>query len=84
MHVKSHLRNVHTLDNWHDGSLLDSGRSLEAICIDSAQEFALEVHSIEAVSNLIIVGLDLTCKGTSHVNRVSSKASLALSESARL
>ena len=50
-----------TFDHGHDGALLDGRRPLEAVGVDSTQELALEVHGIEAVGGLVIVGLDLTC-----------------------
>lgn len=50
---------LHTLDNWHDGTLLDRRRALETVGVDSAQELGLQGHGIEAVGGLIVVGLDL-------------------------
>ena len=52
-----------TLDDWHDGTLLDGRRPLKTICVDSAQELALEFHSIEAVGSLIVVRFDLAYGG---------------------
>lgn len=54
-----------TLDNGHDGALLDGGGSFETIGVYSAKEFCLEVHVVERVRGLIIVGLDLACAGWS-------------------
>jgi hypothetical protein len=48
-----------TLDNGHDGALLDGGRALETVGVDSAEELSLEVHCVEGVGRLIVVGLDL-------------------------
>lgn len=50
-----------TLDNGHDGALLDGGGALETVGVDSTEELRLEVHRIEGVGGLIIVGLDLAC-----------------------
>jgi hypothetical protein len=44
-----------TLDDGHDGALLDSRRALEAIGVDTTEELGLEVHGIERVGGLIIV-----------------------------
>lgn len=49
-----------TFDDWHDGTLLNRRRTLEAVRVDAAEEFTLEVHRIETVGGLIVVGLDLT------------------------
>ena len=48
-----------TLDDWHDSALLDSRWALETVGVDSTEELALEVHRVERVGGLIIVGLDL-------------------------
>lgn len=53
-----------TLDNGHDGALLDSRRTLETVGVDATEELALQLHSIEAVGGLIVVGLDLGCCAT--------------------
>jgi hypothetical protein len=50
-----------TLDNGHDGALLDGGGALETIGVDSAQELGLEVHVVERVGRFIVVRLDLAC-----------------------
>lgn len=52
-----------TLDNGHDGALLDGRGALETVGVDSAKELCLEVHVIEGVRGLIVVGLDLACAG---------------------
>ena len=49
-----------TLDDGHDGALLDSRRTFETVSVDTAEQFALQVHGIEAVGGLIVVGFDLT------------------------
>jgi hypothetical protein len=48
-----------TLDNGHDGALLDGRGALEAVGVDTSQELSLEVHAIERVGGFIVVGLDL-------------------------
>jgi hypothetical protein len=53
------LSDQRTFDNGHDGALLDGRRALETVGVDSAQELALEVHGVEAVGGLIVVGFDL-------------------------
>lgn len=50
-----------TLDDWHDGALLDSRWALETVGVDTTEELRLEVHRIERVDGLIVVGLDLSC-----------------------
>jgi hypothetical protein len=49
-----------TLDDGHNGALLDGRRTLETVSVDTTEQLALEVHGIEAVGGLIVVGLDLT------------------------
>jgi hypothetical protein len=51
-----------TLDDGHDGALLDGRGTLETVGVDSTEELGLEVHGIEGVRGLIIVGLDLAYK----------------------
>lgn len=51
----------HTLDDWHDSTLLNSRWALETVGVDSAEELWLEVHGIEGVDGLVIVRLDLSC-----------------------
>lgn len=50
-----------TLDDGHDGALLDSRGALETVGVDSTEELSLEVHVVERVGDLIVVGLDLAC-----------------------
>lgn len=52
-----------TLDDGHDSTLLNGGRALETVGVDSTEELGLEVHRIEGVGGLIVVGLDLACVG---------------------
>lgn len=53
-----------TLDDGHDGALLDSRRTLKTVGVDTTEELSLEVHGIERVGSLVVVRLDLAC--TSH------------------
>lgn len=50
-----------TLDDGHDGALLDSRRALETVGVDTTEELGLQVHVVEGVGCLIVVGLDLAC-----------------------
>jgi hypothetical protein len=50
-----------TLDDGHDGTLLDSRGALETVGVDSTEELSLQVHVVERVGDLIVVGLDLAC-----------------------
>jgi len=50
-----------TLDDGHDGALLDSRRALETVGVDTTEELSLQVHVVEGVGGLIVVGLDLAC-----------------------
>jgi hypothetical protein len=50
-----------TLDDGHDGALLDSRRALETVGVDTTEELGLQVHVVEGVGGLIVVGLDLAC-----------------------
>lgn len=61
-----------TLDDGHDGTLLDSGRALETVGVDSAEELSLQGHVVEAVGSLIVVGLDLACARVSSCPRTRS------------
>ena len=70
--VVKYIRGRRTLDHRHDGALLDGRRALEAVGVDSAQELALEIHSIEAVGGLIVVGLDLGWRGEQTVSQKAS------------
>ena len=49
-----------TLDDWHDSTLLDSRWGLKTVSVDSTEELWLEVHGIERIDGLIVVGLDLS------------------------
>ena len=42
------------LDAWDDGSLLDGRWLLEAVGVDAAQEFLLQIHVIEVLAHLSI------------------------------
>jgi hypothetical protein len=50
-----------TLDDGHDGALLDGRRALETVGVDTAEQLSLQVHVVEGVGDLIVVGLDLGC-----------------------
>lgn len=52
----------HTLDDGHDGALLDGRRALETVGVDTAQELGLQVHVVEGLGDLVIVGFDLACQ----------------------
>jgi hypothetical protein len=54
-----------TLDDWHDSALLDSRWTLETVGVDTTEKLWLEVHGVEGVDGLIVVGLDLTCEAKS-------------------
>jgi hypothetical protein len=54
-----------TLDDGHDGALLDGRRALEAIGVDTAKELGLQVHSVKRVGGLVVVGLDLAFESQS-------------------
>ena len=69
-----------TLDDRHDGTLLNGRGTLETISVDTckivnfhsieydfivkctSKELGLQVHGIERVDGLVIVGFDLTCQ----------------------
>lgn len=68
---------VLTLDDWHDSALLDSRWALETVGVDSAEELALEVHGIEGVGGLIVVGLDLRWRGCQSLVSQRTKACAA-------
>jgi hypothetical protein len=53
-----------TLDDGHDGALLDSRGTLETVGVDTTEELSLQVHVVEGVGGLIVVGLDLACAGS--------------------
>lgn len=48
-----------TLNDGHNGTLLDGRRALETVGVDSTEELGLEVHRVEGVDRLIVVGFDL-------------------------
>jgi hypothetical protein len=50
-----------TLDDGHDGALLDGRRALETVGVNTTEELSLQVHVVEGVGGLIVVGLDLAC-----------------------
>jgi hypothetical protein len=50
---------VRTLDDGHDCALLDSGWTFETVGVDATKKLGLEVHRVEGVGSLIVVGLDL-------------------------
>ena len=49
-----------TLDDGHDGALLDSRGALETVGVDTTEKLGLQVHRIEGVGGLIVVRLDLS------------------------
>jgi hypothetical protein len=49
-----------TLDDGHNGTLLNSRGTFETIGVDTAEQLALQVHGVERVGDLIVVGLDLS------------------------
>lgn len=55
------MRRLRTLDDGHDGALLDSRRALETVGVDTTEKLRLQLHRIEGVGGLIVVGLDLSC-----------------------
>lgn len=69
-----------TLDDGHDGALLDSRRALETVGVDTTEELSLQVHGVERVGGLIVVRLDLSCRAvTSTVSRCAIIVSSATS-----
>jgi hypothetical protein len=56
-------RQKRTLDDGHDGALLDGRGALETVGVDSTEELSLQCHVVEGVCGLIVVGLDLACGG---------------------
>lgn len=48
-----------TLDDGHNGTLLDSRGALETVGVDTTEELRLQVHVVERIGGLIVVGLDL-------------------------
>jgi hypothetical protein len=59
-----------TLDDGHDGALLDGRGALETVGVDTTEELSLEVHGIEGIGGLIVVGLDLSCSAGNLVSAV--------------
>lgn len=57
------MDNKLTLDDGHDGALLDGRGTLKTVGVDTTEELCLEVHRVEGVGGLIVVGLDLSCSG---------------------
>ena len=56
---------VSASDDRHDGSLLDSGRSLETLGVDTSKEVGLELHVVEAgvsISLMPVFSELLTCR----------------------
>jgi hypothetical protein len=52
------LRNdVAAPDDREDGTLLNSGRFLETVGVDTTKELLLEIHVIEVVDDFVIVSL---------------------------
>jgi hypothetical protein len=51
--------NITVLDDWDDGTLLNSGWTLETVGVDTTEKLWLQIHSIEVVNGLIVVGVDL-------------------------
>lgn len=49
-----------TLDTWEDGALLDGGRTLKTVSIDTTEKVLAELHFVEALDNGIPVGLNDT------------------------
>lgn len=45
-------------DDGHDGSLLNGGRSLETVGVDTSEKFGLQLHVVEVVDDGVPVGLD--------------------------
>jgi len=52
--------NIVALDDWHDSASLNSGWTLETVGIDTSEKLSLEVHGIERINCLVIVGFNLT------------------------
>ena len=45
-------KNIADLDAGHNGSLLDGGGLLEAVGVNAAQQFLLQVHVVKILANL--------------------------------
>jgi hypothetical protein len=52
--------NVVALDDGHDSALLNSRGALETVGVNTTEQLSLELHVIERVDGLIVVGLDLS------------------------
>ena len=63
-----------TLDDGHDGTLLNSRGALKTVGVDTTEELGLQVHVVEGVGDLIVVGLDLACAwvslGSQHISQL--------------
>jgi hypothetical protein len=66
-----------TLDDGHNGALLDSRGALETVGVDSTEELSLQGHVVEGVSDLIVVGLDLACAWVSRGSQDISQVRLS-------
>ena len=64
-----------TLDDWHNGALLDSRWTLETVGVHTTEKLWLQVHGIEGVDGLIVVGLDLSCNSRVSLGSLSRCAS---------
>src|SRR5690606_5775451 len=51
--------NITVLDDWDDGTLLNGGWTLETVGVDTTEKLWLQIHGIEVVNGLIVVGVDL-------------------------
>jgi hypothetical protein len=56
-------RQKRTLDDGHNGALLDGRGALETVGVDPTEKLSLQRHVVEGVRGLIVVGLDLACGG---------------------
>jgi hypothetical protein len=62
-----------TLDDGHDSALLDSRRALETVGVDTTEELSLQVHVVEGVGGLIVVGLNLACEMSVCARKISAR-----------
>lgn len=51
-----------TFNDWHNSTLLNLRRALEAVFVDTAEELAFEVRLVEGSDSLIVIELHLTCR----------------------
>ena len=51
-----------TLDDRHDGTLLNGRRALETVSVYATEKLRLQVHGVKGVGGFIVVGFDLACK----------------------